>query len=415
MADNCGTFADSKTESELLFTTSANNAILMGARNTAICYSYQTVTTPEEHYGLVTSYVASPQDMSKMITVTTTQKYITYKTQTITSSHNLELYPYHIEAKGTLQLQWNDNGRLIATIPNIRSTLTGTDGDIGRAFQAYLYSGPIAYSLIATLDPNGPPAFSDPRWKKCLGGWTSSYQNCNLAHCGGTLYWWNRWDGEGTPWVNNGTTNPPARVNHNLSWDLGSYEDIGSNMTNLRVYVYAVGTRGYCDASKPGNYVTAAAGFSLPQINICPPEIEQVEMTKDICEYTVGAKLTVSIPHLGTSGVDLNIEWVASDSTNPSSWAGAQSTVVSNVSEDSTITVDLGNESLIPNTKYCFRLWLSKGNLESEKVISCNHSSLQLPDPEWVVPEFTEEECSMLEEGDCIPEFNSENVAELQC
>lgn len=414
MADSCGTFADTRTEAPLNFTTSANNAILMGSRSNIVCYSYQDVTTAQQHLELELEW--GKLGWLPLPTIKFVPK-VTYTTQRVQTSSTLALYPYHIEARGTLVLEWNADGHLIATIPEIRSTLTGTEGDIGRVFRAYLYSGPIAYALAVTLNPSGPPNFGDGTWRKCQGGWDSDYQNCAKAHCGGTLYDWNRWDGEGTPWVKNGTSNPPARVNRNLSWDLGTLETIGDNFESFRVYVYAMATRGYCNSSRAANYVTAAAGFPLPKINICPPTLDKVEMTRDICEYTVGAKLTVGIPTLGISGVNLIVEWVASDSTdvNNVDWGGVRSMTVENVQENTQVVVDIGADAMVPNTNYCFRLRLERDSIASENALSCGHRSLELPDPEWVVPELSSEDCRLLANGDCVPELDNETLAGLQC
>ena len=106
---DCGSFADSGEVKDIFFTTSTGNPVLLGARGvTGICY---TVYDPAAG-----RYVGSMNG---------------------TVWH---LYPFHIEARGRVEFSYNAAGELIVTIQWLTSTLTGSAGDIGRAFQAPLYT-----------------------------------------------------------------------------------------------------------------------------------------------------------------------------------------------------------------------------------------------------------------------------------
>lgn len=381
----CGSFADSGEVKDIFFTTSTGNPVLLAAAGASgVCY---TVYDPAAG-----RYVGSLNG---------------------TVWH---LYPFHIEARGQVEFTYNSAGELILTIRNFSSTLTGSAGDIGRAFQAPLYMcGDFSLALAASTSNSVPGA----GWNTCIGGWWSACitggASCTVDAygnpCGGTMYWWNRWDAYGTPFEHHGNT--PTRHNDGISFNVGKVT------TGQPIFVWARAARGGC-----GGYFSGADGgavqclvYTAPPISICPPTLNSIEMTRDICESTVDAILNIHIPELGVPGVSLNILYEACTSESQWSDSFAGTVSVPNVPENSDIKVDLAQYgvNLVPNTVYYFKMYLTNGQVESDSVMVCDNRTLFIPPTSCVVPEFTEEECEILITGDCLDEFESDADMEECC
>lgn len=292
----------------------------------------------------------------------------------------------------------------MATITNLKSTLTGSDGDIGRVFQARLYTGPIGYWMNAVAylgTPPGMPAEGDGGWRKCLGGWWSAYQNCAYEGCGGTIYNWNKWDGVDAKFVQNGNT--PGRLDGPIEWDLGEIEPNES----LGIFIYARPVRGTCDGQRmDGKAATFSVAFPVPMPKLCPPDINRIEMWRDICEEIVGADVIVDIPALGgKDSATLIVEYVPT--------GGGGGTISQEVTPNSTATVHI--PKLSPNMRYCFRARLTASKVESEWSEQVCEQTLFFPRADWVVPELSDEECEAMVEGDCIPEFEKDTPGLEEC
>lgn len=382
---DCGSFADSGEVKDIFFTTSTGNPVLLGARGvTGICY---TVYDPAAG-----RYVGSMNG---------------------TVWH---LYPFHIEARGRVEFSYNSAGELIVTIRGLSSTLTGSAGDIGRAFQAPLYTcGDFSLALSVSTTNAVPGA----GWNTCFGGWWSACVTGGSActvdaygnPCGGTMYWWNRWDRYGTPYEHHGNT--PTRLNDGISFNVGKVT------AGQPIFIWARAARGGCGgyfSSLDGNAVQCLV-YTAPPMSICPPTLNSIEMTRDICESTVDAVLNVHIPELGTSGVTLRILYEACTSESAWSDSAAGTISIANVPEKTDLSIDLAQYgvNLVPNTVYYFKMYLTNGEVESDSVMVCDNRTLFIPPVNCIVPELTAEECETLITGDCLPEFESDADMEECC
>lgn len=383
---DCGSFADSGEIKDIFFTTSTGNPVLLAAKGaTGICY---TVYDPAAG-----RYVGSLNG---------------------TVWH---LYPFHIEARGTVEFSYNALGELIVTIHNLISTLTGSAGDIGRAFRAPLYMcGDFSLALAVTTR-NAVPSSG---WNMCFGGWWSACitggASCTVDAygnpCGGTMYWWNRWDTFGTPYEHHGNT--PTRRNTSVSFNVGKVT------AGQPIFIWARAARGGCGSgyfsSGDGGAVQCLV-YTAPQLSICPPSLNSIEMTRDLCADIVNGIMSVHIPGLGTSGVSLQILYEACNSESEWSDSAAGTISVPNVQENSDITINLAQYgvNLVPNTNYYFKLYLSNGESQSDSIMVCDNRTLFIPPVNCVVPELSEDECELLVSGDCIDEFEKASDMEVCC
>lgn len=383
---DCGTFADSGEVKDIFFTTSTGNPVLLGAAGASgVCY---TVYDPAAG-----QYVGSLNG---------------------TVWH---LYPFHIEAKGRVEFSYNSSGELIVTIQTLSSTLTGSAGDIGRAFQAPLYMCGDFSLALAVSKTNAVPSSG---WNMCFGGWWSACVTGGSActvdaygnPCGGTMYWWNRWDAYGTPYEHHGNT--PTRLNTSVSFNVGRVT------AGQPIFIWARASRGGCGSA----YFSNADGdavqcivYTAPTMSICPPSLNSIEMTRDICEDRVGTVLNIHIPELGAAGVSLDILYEACNSEAAWSDSAAGTVSIPDVASNSDISVNLANYgvNLVPNTNYYFKMYLTNGQAQSDAIMLCDNYTLFIPPVNCLVPELTEEECETLVIGDCLPEFETEADMEECC
>ena len=389
----CGSYSDSASSVPFAFTTSNGNPLLMHAKEThGVCY---TTNVSYDSNGIATNFVNS--------------------NGYVATGRTWTLYPFHIEARGTANISYNSSGELIVTLNDIISTLTGSAGDIGNEFRAYLYTaGDVAWAInVKLLNTSNPtaPAESDSGWNKCMGGWWSAAARATCSdHCpdGGTLYWWNSWGRFGTPYEHHGNT--PTRSNTGLSWNLGRV----TSYTEQLIAIYARAVRGGCGSA----YFSPADGsmqqcivISIPPMNLCPPTFNSMENDRDICEGTITTSINITTPTLGTDGVTLVVMYEAINSE--SEWADNKATTqtVYNVSSDATFDVELQQE-LIPDTTYFFKIYLEKDGRKSDEIMICDQTTPYMPSATCLVPLFTEAECEVLAAGDCLDELTEETAEE---
>lgn len=414
MALDCDAAAASEVTYPIEFINAKGTRLPIGSESSGVCYTQTTVPggTSTVLKPAINTGIGLIDKLFSWIKVPTV---VQNPDKVVTNNMPWSLHSLNIEAKGDIKIWWRDDGHLMATIPAIHSTLTGTDGDTGYVlpYMMPLYTGPIGYALNAVVSPGIPPGVppdNDPNWRFCLGGWWSAgVVGCGTAcpdayrnPAGGTPYWWNKWDGEDAKFVTNG--NVPSRWDRDITWDLGEIEP----QEGLGLYLYARVVRGYCGSQRfePRDGARQALGFNVPLPALCPPEITDVAMERDICEEKVWADITLDIPGLGgNASVDLYLEYAPNDS-----FYGAQ-VVTKPVSAKTTVTVRVPN--LIPNVRYCFRAKLGTRRVESEWTDTFCETALFMPRADWVVPLLTLEECEAMTEGDCIPEF-TENTPGLE-
>lgn len=416
MALDCDAAAASEVTYPIEFINAKGTRLPIGSESSGVCYT-QTVVPGGTSTVLKPLINTGWKPLDSLLSWIKVPSVVQNPDKVVTNNLPWALHTLNIEAKGEVKIWWAENGHLMVTIPSIHSTLTGTDGDTGYVlpYMMKLYTGPIGYALNAVVSPGIPPGVpgdNDPGWKKCLGGWWSiGPVGCGTAcpdqygnPAGGTPYWWNKWDGEDAKFVQNG--NVPSRYDRNITWDLGEIEP----QEGLGVYLYARVVRGYCGSQRfePRDGARQALAFNVPLPALCPPELTGVEMERDICEEKVWAEVKITIPALGgQNSANLYLEYAPNDS-----FYGSQiisQTVVANTN----VTVEVPN--LIPNVRYCFRAKLGNNRVESEwSEVHCE-TALFMPRADWVVPLLTPEECEVMTEGDCIPEFTEDTPGLEEC
>lgn len=418
MALDCDAAAASEAIYPVEFINSKGTNIPMGSDASGVCYSEQTVVTghvSETRKVLVFGQTQTLPGTNIKVPVYTTVNYNYDKTAVQQIPHTWTLSGFNVEARGTMRVWWREDGHLMVTVSNLYSTLTGSDGDTGRAFWAPLYSGPIGWALNPVVSvgvPNGVPADNNPNWRFCLGGWWSAYQldcgtlcpDANGNPGGGTPYLWNNWNGTDAKFVQNGRT--PGRTDGPIEWDLGEVEP----NENLGVFLYARGVRGYCGSQRfdPNMGARQAIAFAVPLPKLCPPELTGVEMQRDICEEKVWADVKLDIPALGgNTEANLTIEY------SPNENFANSTSVTQTVSASTSVVVPVG--PLVPNVRYCFRAKLSTNRVSSEWSETLCEVALFMPRSDWVVPLLSPEECEAMTEGDCIPEFTEDTPGLEEC
>ncbi len=394
-SSDCGTFNASAASVPFWFTTSNGNPLLMHSREThGVCFGYNAQNDP---YGLAATYLASIGAWGN-------------------NGRAWTLYPFHIEVRGTADISYNSNGELIVTLNNVVSTLTGTAGDVGREFQAYMYTaGFVSWAVnVKLFDSAGgiwKPSLSDPGWNKCMGGWWSAAPTSSCYdHCpgGGTLFWWNSWNRFGTPYEQHGRT--PTRMNNGISFNLG----VVRSHTEQLIGIFARAARGACGSSYFSNDdgdMQQCFVISIPPMNICPPEINGLTHERDICEETIDTVVNVTTPTFGVDGVNLVVMYEAINRESDWSDSKARTHVVYNVPENSTFDVRLPDH-LIPNTNYFFKIYLEKDGRKSDEIMVCDQWTPYMPAVGCVIPLFTMEECEILAGGDCLDELTAETAEE---
>lgn len=322
------------------------------------------------------------------------------------------LVPFYMGVKAKLVLSYNNQGHLIATLKNIRSAVLDANGSMTRqGTYPYCTAGDFGFALVATLSPYRPSE-SYGGWNKCFGGWWSGAQSCNGSSCyaGCTYYRTAVWNDFGAKYSHSGAH--PTRRDNDYSWDLGVVE----NPDNYNVFLYGRAVRGNCASARfdARDGAVVANNYPVPPMNICPPTIDKVEMERDICESKVYADLTITMPELGVNGVDLYLGWVAADTEQEAlSHQTWQTKIVEDVVENTTIKVSI-DASLIPNTTYFFKAYLSNGALSSDTILSCYNKTLYMPASSCAVPLLTPEECEDLVSGECLAEL-TEKDEEVCC
>lgn len=391
---DCGTYSAATSSTEFKFTTSNGNPILVNKSGVhGVCYGYYNASN--DPYGLIAHQLASNRGGNWNYGAFT-------------------LHPLHFEAKGRADISYNSAGELIVTLNDVISTLTGTNGDLGREFQAKYYPGgdtAIAMNVkLITAGNNSAPANNDAGWNKCVGGWWGAAQYCAAGDCyaGGTLYWWNSWNRFGTPYEHHGKT--PTRRNNGLIWNLGKVQN---SQTQL-IAIYARAARGGCGSaifSPADGGIQQCVLISIPPMNLCPPEINRLEHVRDICKETINTVINVTTPKLGIDGVNLVVMYEAINREQDWDDAKAATQTIANVPERSTFDVHI-NEHLIPNTNYFFKLYLEKDGRKSEEIMVCDQRTPYMPSATCSIPLLTKEECEVLAGGDCLKELTAKTAEE---
>lgn len=334
-------------------------------------------------------------------TITTTTN--TYLIKGVGHNYPWALIPFFMGVKAKLVLSYNSKGHLIATLKNIRSTVLDGNGSMTHQGRfPYCTAGDFGFALVATLSPYRP-ADRYSGWNKCFGGWWSGARSCNGSTCyaGCTYYRTAVWNDFGSKYSHSGSH--PTRRDNDFSWDLG----VVSNPDNYNVFLYGRAIRGNCNNARfdARDGASIANNFPVPPMNICPPTIDEISMTRDICESKVFTNVTLTIPELGVNGVDLYLSWAAAE-TEAEALAQPQwqTKIIEDVAENTTIEVPI-DSPLIPNTKYYFKAYLTNGSVSSDTVVSCGDKSLYMPASSCAVPLLTTGECEALMSGDCLPEL----------
>lgn len=389
----CGKFSDAVAEYDLELAVPLGTGTLSGT-----CYVMSGATTQDRLLSYQRAYgTVAPGSYSEA----------KYYVRQANAGGTWTLVPFYVGIKAKLVLSYNSSAHLIATLKNIRSAVLDARGSMTRqGTYPYCTAGDFGLGLAITLSPFSPSA-SDGSWKKCFGGWWSGSRSCAGGTCyaGCTYYRTAVWNDFGSKYSHSGAH--PTRRDSDTSWDLGVID----NPENYNVFVYGRGVRGNCATAHfdARDGAKVARNFDVPPMNICPPSIDKVEMARDICENTVSADLTVSIPELGVNDVDLVVGWVAANSESEALSHGTwQSQIVEDVSENTTIEVPLAT-NLIPNTTYYFRAYLTNSSVSSDTVLSCDNLSLYMPKASCAVPMLSEEECETLISGDCLAELTAED------
>ena len=405
MAQDCNASAASEATYPLEFIASRNTNIPIGQRSSGVCITPGALTLPAPSQGGVLGAMGS---IAKVPTIINNPSSIN------SAAHGWSLSGFNVEAKGNIKIWWRADGHLMVTVTDLVSTLTGESGDTLPPFQAPLYSGPVGWALCPMLTyvtPDGVPTDNDPNWRMCIGGWWSAYMLACGDQCpdawgnpgGGTMYWWNKWNEFDEKFVQNGIRT--ARRDGPIEWDMGKVEA----SEGLQVVIYGRGVRGYCGSQyfDPNMGARQAVMFAIPLPSICPPEILDLGMQRDICEERVWADVRVQIPELGgNSTANLTLQYSTDDFATINS-------VTQSVNANSVATVRV--DPMYPNTLYCFRAKLSTDSVESDWSETVCDMSLFMPRADWVIPQLTEEECEAMTQGDCIDEFTETTPGLEQC
>lgn len=415
MALDCEAAAASEATYPVEFINAKNTKIPIGQQSGGVCYTQ--VTTPGTSTTQMRPLFPGASDIpiiGGFLSSIKVPVIVNTPGTTTNVAHPWRLSGFNVEAKGKMRVWWRDDGHLMVTVTDLYSTLTGENGDTGGVFSAPLYSGPVGWAMTAGVSigyPQGVPADNDPNWRFCLGGWWSALMSgCGTA-CpdaygnpgGGTMYRWNKWTGTDAKFVQNGNT--PGRMDGPIEWDLGAVEP----NEDLNIFLYARGVRGYCNSQRfdPNMGARQALAFAVPLPALCPPEITDIEMWRDICEEIVGANVKLSIPALGGGNTaTLTLEYSNDDFAHIER-------ISQTVAAESTATIEI--PKLFPNTRYCFRAKLGTSKVESEWSETLCEQTLFLPRADWIVPPLTEEECEAMTAGDCIPELTEDTPELEQC
>lgn len=334
----------------------------------------------------------------------------TPKTYMVEGGYNSawSLSPFFLGMRSKLVLSYGKNGHLYATLKSPVSTVLDATGSYTNSFSApFCTAGDFGYGIVATLSPYRP-ADSFSGWHKCMGGWWSGARYCagNSCYAGCTTYRTAVWNDVGTKYAHTGAH--PTRVDGDQTWDLGEIDD----PANYNVFIYGRAVRGQCANAvfDAASGAMVAKNYPIPPMSICPPSLNSVEMTRDICRSTVNATLNIHIPELGTGSATLHAQYVAANSENEALSSGSWTDkIVPNVAENSNISVSF-DEPFIPDTTYYFKISLESGANASDELLICNQKTLYMPRPTCVVPLLTATECETITAGECIEELTEERM-----
>lgn len=336
------------------------------------------------------------------------------------------IYPFSIQVTCDLKLEYNSQNHLIATITNVKSNLSGTQSRYGSAFQAKMFgsiSGPPvaawrSFAIAVSLNRSFPSE-GDGVWRKCLGQWWSAGANCS-GNCsgfgvipGGTIYTLNEN-------LDNGNYGAHYAKNNNqtsnrfdagpYTWDLGQ---VTAAQKGAQAYVYIQGMEGVTNSASGANCSSqhfrqtgrsSALGFEIPFIVLCPPELDHLDQTDDVCDSNVDACATFKASELGgLDGANLVIEY----KYKGQDWKSAMSTTVwAAANEEAVICMD----DLIPERDVEWRAkYTVTGTWEAESEYKYgSFKTLFVPSVKMPVPDISDEECTAIKQGKYIEHFTEE-------
>lgn len=432
--DDCGGVAATNAKQHFTFIRSVDggNPLPAAGGGSTVCIDPGTMTTTEvkKQYSDV---LANSKNIFDLIG--NTIDYVLHPTTTITEyrggyNYQWDLYPFSINVEGDLEMFYrkgsDGKNHLIVKATNILSSLIGKGqvyGSCGNFIPCYA-DGNFSYGLAATLVPV-PPAVNDPQWRYCLGGWWSAGQGQCSADCGGknppggTLYDWGCTT-LGQKFEHHGRT--PGRMDGPLEWDMGAITPAAASQ--LGIYIFGRVMRNPlnnpCSSNTPynGSSMTSGLAFTIPPINVCPPEFVSLTQTADICEECVNGTWHFE-PNdlLGINQGQLHLEYVAdATSTATTDWSQAEARYFT-IYKDQPIDVTVGcqnpdncdnTQCLAPNTNYCWRakIVLNDGyEAESDWTYGCM-KTLFIPPANMSVPDITVEECTEIDRGNELEQFN---------
>ena len=339
-----------------------------------------------------------------------------------TPYRNGQFYPFRANIVGKVRSSINNNGEVIITLTNLRIVPSGTDnayfstrkfaapwyGSISSAIPAYR-----AISLAVVPGQYVPDEGSDS-WRKCLGGWYAAGVSCGGACTtdrygnvpGGTYGYWN--DREGASYAfDQSQYQSFSRNIPDQTWNLGHIAPTDGNTTKIWVIAHWQQGVGYglnCNIPFAGNSYVAGMSFDVPVLQLCPPVLESIEQTEDVCDNCVNAELCFEANDLGGQpNVNLVVDYKYAGQT----WEQAMTkTVVAYKNVRSCITLNCVKPST--RVEWRARYELSVGYTAHSEWLEGSFDSLFVPSIGMIVPDITTEECTALGRGDYIEHFTKE-------
>lgn len=335
-----------------------------------------------------------------------------------------EFWPYRFDITGKVNISYNSAGDLIVTLTNILIIPAGPSDVYGstRPHPAPWY-GSIASNVpayrsiaLAVNSVQQVPSEGSPLWHKCLGGWYAGGVTCGTACVtdkwgnkpGGTWYYWS----DHTP----GTAYDKSNYQHGArrvpdqTWNLGKIRPENGNTVKIWVIAHAqqavafLNNNTICNQPFAGGSYVSGLSFDVPVLEICPPELLEVEQRTVICDGCVFADMTFAASDLGgQSGVNLAVEFIYEGQ----SWDQASRVVVPAVKDVETVVT---SPCLLPEKRVCWRARyeLSQGFSAESKWTSQCFKTAFIPSVGMIVPDINDTECTEIGQGKYVEQFDKE-------
>lgn len=425
MAENCGGVAATNKKQRISFITSNSRGNgLPAATGGASSCIFPGTTTYEKVQQNINSWVVSPQDlvhfgetgqMPNQTLYQHTQEVVVQKTVG-GFMNNWVLYPFYINVEADMEVFYRTVGgenHLIVSLSNIFSTIIGGqnyDNQNQNCSRELIpgYGDPFAFRLAISVTPTP----NDGDWKSCFGGWWLEPQLGCTASCaglrnppGGFNYYWGCRQ-QDTPFARSPY---PGRMNAGpYEWDLGTGIDTAKNL------IYVTGqTETSSNRSNPCAGMHPKLGtsqfsnaYSIPPLNVCPPEVTGITQGVDICENCAIVDFGIAGNDLlGTGQGSLFIEYVWNATLANVDWSNAEGKFFT-MYQDQPLTAEL--PCLEGNSHYAYRMKIilnTSYEAESEYVYG-EFDTLFIPPVNMSVPPLLVGDCTTLNRGGEIPEFN---------